>query len=215
MLTRSLTTTYLPSHTPQVHCFTNESMAALLHATRSIEALVSHYFAPLQALAGKAHLERTASKAVVTVPYFMLQGTGSLNANSVNLLGRQLAATLQCPVEVRLVRLQAPYLDAHVLAQFLSIELASTTFRKAMLTLFTLVGPIKRTDQAPTGALLGVKVRLAGRLLLEASRPRQTVQVEALGSFASHSLHTLQAASHTATNTKGTYTVKVWLCVKA
>lgn len=184
-----------PSPLSQLAAVVNSALSSLLH--------------------GKATMQQTANLVVITVPYY---SDHVLTASSVNMLGQQLASMAGCLVELRLVRLLAPFLDADILARFLSRELHSSRFRKVVTTLFNHIGPIKPYTRLPvsyTGAILGVKIRLAGRLLEEPTQPRQTIQTASMGTFASGRLYRLQAGSYTTSNSKGAYTVKVWLNVKA
>jgi hypothetical protein len=81
----------------------------------------------------------------------------------------------------------------------------------------TLVGGSRRRLSPVTlpGAIIGVKVQLAGRLITERSRPRTVVTSASVGSFRPGPYQSLQSGSYTMVNPKGTYTVKVWLSVQA
>jgi len=200
----------LPSHTQQTaYTYSSTQMQSLLHATRKVETLMTAYFSPLEVLAGKATVEQAAAQTVVTVPYY--SEAEALDANTVNVLGQQLAVVLERPVQLVVVRLLTPSLDASVLSQYLSKELHDSTFRKVMLALFSSAGIVTTGSSSSSvpGTLIGVKVRLAGRLLQEATQPRQTIQTVSLGCFSPHPNHLLQSSSYTATNLKGAYTVKV------
>lgn len=198
----------LPSHTQQTaYTYSATQMQSLLHATRKVETLMTAYFSPLEVLAGKATVEQAAAQTVVTVPYY--SEAEALDANTVNVLGQQLAVVLERPVQLVVVRLLTPSLDASVLSQYLSKELHDSTFRKVMLALFSSAGIVTTGSSSVPGTLIGVKVRLAGRLLQEATQPRQTIKTASLGCFSAHPNHLLQSSSYTATNLKGAYTVKV------
>ena len=81
--------------------------------------------------------------------------------------------------------------------------------------MFASVAPLKAGDAIGGSRLpshiVGLKVQLHGRLTSETSRPRQTEQSATMGSFRADRMGLVHAASHTATNNKGAYTVKVWL----
>jgi ribosomal protein S3 len=204
MLTRS----FLPS-TPSL----GYSYSGAPDATRHVQTLMESVFGTLtDTLVGKAIVSQGMETTVVTLPYHMMEG--SLSHSMVNALGMQLAETLDCPVEVRLIRLSVPYLDASILAQWLTQDLEHSTFSQTMATLMTLVGPTSVLTAVP-GAITGIKVQLAGRLMTEPSLPRTVVQSASLGSFRSIPTQSLQAGSHMVTNLKGTFTLKVWLSVQA
>jgi len=196
--------------------YTNAKMLEIIEASRTIEYLVSHTFQALtsDAISGKCILENTLNKITVSVPYYLKEG--SLNHNVINNIGLIASSSTHYPVELELIRLQAPYLDADVLAQYLSAELMANTFRKVIVQLIRLVGPLKNNsiNMPMPGAILGVKVQLSGRLVLEPTRPRMTTQSMSLGSFTVLKNQQVQSSSFTTSNQKGAYTVKVWLCVK-
>lgn len=184
----------------------------------ALESVINSTLNSLDIISGKVIIQRTAGTIVILIPYYISNTDESLTSNQINILGQQLASIAPCPVELRLVRLFSSYLDADVLAKFLSRELESGRFRTVILNLFTHIGPIKpytNLDIVYTGAILGIKVRLAGRLTEEPSLPRQTIKTVSIGTFASKRIRILQASSYTTTNIKGAYTVKVWLAIKA
>lgn len=181
-------------------------------ATRHVQTLIDSVFGTLKdTLVGKAIVSKGMDSTIISLPYHMLGG--ALSHSMVNALGIQLAQTLSCPVELRLIRLGAPYLDASILAQWLTQDLGQSTFRQTMGTLMTLVGP--SAFASVPGAITGIKVQLAGRLMTQPSLPRTVVQSASLGSFRQGPYQSLQSGSHTMVNLKGTFTVKVWLSVQA
>jgi ribosomal protein S3 len=181
--------------------------------TRQVQSLVQSAFSTLtDTLVGKVIISKGIDSTIISLPYHMVQG--ALSHSMVNALGLQLAQTLGCPVELRLIRLSAPYLDASILAQWLTQDLGQSTFRQTMGTLMSVVGPSVGAPSVP-GAITGIKVQLAGRLITEPSQPRTVVQSATLGSFRPSPNQALQAASHMMVNRKGTFTVKVWLSVQA
>jgi len=207
---------YNTSSKSVAYSYTNTKMLEIIEASRTIEYLISHAFQALtsDAISGKCVLEKTLNKITVSVPYYLKEG--SLNHNVINTIGLIASSSTLCPVELELIRLEAPYLDADVLAQYLSAELMANTFRKVIVQLIRLVGPLKNNSISipMPGAILGVKVQLSGRLLLEPTRPRMTTQSMSLGSFTVLKNQQVQSSSFTTSNQKGAYTVKVWLCVK-
>jgi hypothetical protein len=223
MLTQALASGFYPGGSEQQVGFSwsTSHMRGLMNAGRSVDSLVEAYLAPLDALSGKAYVSHGVNGVTVSVPYWLPEFSHSLPQSGVNSLGGELSSLLSKPVHLDLVRLLTPLQDSNTLARFLSQELSESTFQSALQRLFTAIGPLSSTTYTTSntlslqpGALVGIKVRLAGRLLKEASRPRQTVQSGSLGTFTLSKYHTLQSGSYTATNQKGSYTVKVWLCLK-
>ena len=207
---------------------------------RRVQSLVDSVLSTVSTtLVGKAIISQGMNHLIIMLPYHMLQG--ALNQSMVNALGAQLSLVVGQDVELIMVRLSAPYLDANVLAKWLSMDLAATTFSQAIKTMLSKM-TITKTTKAQTpkrtttaglkgssltgshprqfpvtlpGTIIGVKVQLAGRLLTERSLPRAVVQSASIGSFRPGPHQSLQSGSYTMVNTKGTYTVKVWLSVQA
>ncbi len=106
-------------------------------------------------------------------------------------------------------------MDAHVLAQFISAELQDTPFDRVIKRVFASVAPLKDQNQTAGSSLpshiVGLKVQLHGRLNTETSRPRQSEQSASMGTLRADRLGMVQSAGFTSVNSKGAYTVKVWL----
>jgi ribosomal protein S3 len=219
MLTERLSSRFLQAGYSKLtaHTFNTRPQS---YSVNLINSLINSSFAPLKIIWGKVVIERTATKVIILIPYYS-SGTDNLSikSNLINILGEQLAQITCCPVELRIIRLFSAYLDADVLAKFISSEIQSGRFRTVILSLFSHIGPINPSlnlSTVYTGSILGIKVRLAGRLVKEPSIPRQTIQTASIGTFTSNRhLHIIQISSHTTTNAKGAYTVKVWLALKA
>lgn len=213
MITRALTSHYLPTGYDKAdgHAYGTPMLLSLTESNRHVESMVTSTLSHLNdTLVGKPIISKATGITTVTVPYYT---STPFNPNVVNGLGLQLSHSLGCLVELRLIHLEAPYLDATILSQWLSAELVDSTFQQAIGLLMTLVGPT--TDDSPVGSIIGIKVQLAGRLMTEASLPRAVVQSSSLGSFKLMTHQSLQSGSYTVSNLKGAYTVKVWLSVKA
>lgn len=213
MITRALTSHYLPAGygKADAHAYGTPMLLGMTETTRHVESMVSTTLATISdTLVGKSIVSKATGMTTITIPCYT---STSFNPNTVNALGLQLSQSLGCLVELRLIYLDAPYLDATILAQWLSAELAYYSFQQAMTILKTLVGPT--TNDSPVGSIMGIKVQLAGRLTTEFSQPRAVVQSSSLGSFKLMTHQSLQSGSHTVSNLKGAYTVKVWLSVKA
>ena len=106
-------------------------------------------------------------------------------------------------------------MDAHILAHWISDELIEASFDRVIKRVFASVAPLKDLNQ-PGGSqlpshIVGLKVQLHGRLTTEVSRPRMTEASASMGTFRSDRMGLVQSAGYTATNSKGAYTVKVWL----
>lgn len=151
----------------------------------------------------------------IRVYYYTRVGGSALPTSALIGLQSQLSAALGAPVILQWVRLSQPYMDATVLAEYLSNELQTQSFRRVMGKLIGSVAPVNPSTSKflpLPSTLVGLKVNLAGRLIAERTKPRITRNSITVGSLSSSSTTMNTSASYTATNYKGSYTVKVWLC---
>lgn len=213
-------------NTPTYQAYINSTsmQAHHLNAHRTGSQLLQQWAAASGLFIGVPMLKATADGITLTVPYYpsptvtptgITESALSLNANAIQALGDQLSLAYGVSVSVHLLRLTEPYLDAQVLSAYLSHCLSNSTFKSTMRTLFQglkLLG--NGTTVSLPAWLAGVKVRVAGRLVQERSRPRTTVSQTALGTFQLGRHSVVQAGSYTQANAKGSVTVKVWLCIR-
>jgi ribosomal protein S3 len=217
ILSTSLAKYYLPSGNTTItaHTFDNGvNSTAYLHATRHTNTLVNQFFVPIDVLASKPIIDVTPTTVTVTVFYYMVEERTALNANTINALGEVLSTVWVRPVELRLVKLHYPYLNSDILAAFIIKNLEHDRFERVVSKIFGLTTPVRYVraeDSNLPSHIIGIKIRLAGRLTTEASRPRATVQSAQIGSF-KNSTHTLiESGRCTSVNKKGALTVQVWI----
>ncbi|CAD6565894.1 MAG: hypothetical protein TREMPRED_001908 [Tremellales sp. Tagirdzhanova-0007] len=208
---------YLPSNPAYItaHSFDQAGRRSILNRSRIATTLITQFFAPLTAIPSKPTVSIASDLVTVHIPYYSHNPNAALNNNTVNSLGEVLTRNFGRPTELRFIRLSYPYLDAHVLARWISEELLDVNFVTLIKRVFASVAPLKDLNQAGGSRLpshiVGLKVQLHGRLTTETTRARQSEQSATLGSFRSDRLGIIQSAGYTATNAKGAYTVKVWL----
>jgi ribosomal protein S3 len=224
ILTQSLAKYFLPGGNVLTtgHNFDNGAGSVnMLNATRSAIKLIAHFFSPINALAGKPVFTVTADSVIVHVFYYIPDTSKALNNNTVNNLGQTLSSLFRRPVELRLVKLHYPYLNSYILAQYIALNTLDYTLVQIARRIFGSIAPVKNTQSVNVLAsdlpshIVGIKVRVSGRLMTERSRPRQTVQTAQIGSFAKGNLSLVDSASFTTKNKKGAFTVKVWISQRA
>ena len=224
ILTQSLAKYFLPGGNVLTtgHNFDNGAGSVnMLNATRSAIKLIAHFFSPINALAGKPVFTVTADSVIVHVFYYIPDTSKALNNNTVNNLGQTLSSLFRRPVELRLVKLHYPYLNSYILAQYIALNTQDYTLVQIARRIFGSIAPVKNTQSVNVLAsdlpshIVGIKVRVSGRLMTERSRPRQTVQTAQIGSFAKGNLSLVDSASFTTKNKKGAFTVKVWISQRA
>jgi ribosomal protein S3 len=169
----------------------------------------------LDVITGRPMISHGSDSITVTLPYYSRTPYHVLSTETLQAVRDQLSSQLGVRVQLRLVLLTTPYLDAQVLACYISEELLSQTFSRVVSQLFTVMSPIdvrSASHIALPSSLVGVKIVLAGRIEAEPMGARITDQSITLGTL-SNTPHTVNAiGSHTAINALGTYTIKVWLC---
>jgi hypothetical protein len=222
ILTASLAKYFLPDGLTTSYSFDKGAESTnVLNATRSRVQLISHFFSPINALAGKPVFTVKSDCVVVHVFYYIPVANQALNSNTVNNLGASLSSLFGRPVSLRLVKLHYPYLDSHILAQYIAMNTQDYNLVQIVRRIFGSISPVKNTESLNALAselpshIVGIKVRVSGRLVTERSRPRQTVQTAQVGSFAKHNLALQDYALFTTKNKKGAFTVKVWIVQRA
>lgn len=201
------------------YSYSFDKESSILNATRTANKLIADFFSAINALTGKPVYSVTSDAVVVHVFYYMPMG--SLNHNTVNNLGEVLSSLFKQQVELRLVKLHYPYLNSFILAQYIAINTQDYTLVQIVRQVFGSISPVKNTQSLNSLAsqlpshIIGIKVRVSGRLMMERSRPRQTVQTAQVGSFTKNNFTLVDYASFTTKNKKGAFTVKVWITQRA
>jgi hypothetical protein len=183
-------------------------------------------------LASKPVFTTSGSKVVINVFYYIPGAKNqALSNGTVNSLGEALSKLFKRPVELRLVRLHYPYLNSHILAQYIAINSRKYNFTRIQRAIFSAVRVVRAdTIMNSEGVLLpayitGVRIKIGGRLATQRSVPRQTVQTAQIGTFSTGALHSnnittssapklssvVEYSSFTSKNRKGAFTVKVWI----
>lgn len=227
ILTQSLAKNFLPgvhgnvqNISPMAYSFNKNGLNGsvfMLNAQRNALELITHFFSPLKVLASKPVISITTSKVIINVFYYMPIKTQALNVNTINSLGERLSQVFGRPVELRLVRLHYPYLNSYILAQYIAHNTNEYNFvriQRAILSKVSVTQDINSIEASSSELplhIVGIKVRISGRLMTERSRPRQTVQTFALGSFVKDNQSLVDTAQFSDKNKKGAFTVKVWI----
>lgn len=187
-------------------------------------SLIRSFFAQFRVLVGKPTYKTasSSSKVVVQIPYFL--PVGILTEAKINALGIAITRLFNSSrqqslgklvVEVRLIRLQYPYLDSSILAQYLALNAGKYNFTRMQKMIFSKVPTIPMDTVLPTDVLpsqlTGVKLELAGRLTTQRSIPRKTVENGHIGSFTtSKELNTsLDFSQYASKNKLNAFTMKV------
>lgn len=211
----------------------------LSNNNRAAGQIIADYFSKTQVLAGKPVFTQLNNKMVINIFYYIGEKNQALNNSTINSLGEVLGKLYKCPVELRLVRLHYPYLNSYILAQYIAMNTRKYNLKAITNLLFArakLLGP----DSSPMlpSQILGLKVKISGRLNTQRSVPRQTVQTYQIGTFSSSAIAlslfslpgeknhkdnlnnitaqgVVEYGAYSGKNKKGAFTVKVWISQKA
>lgn len=214
ILSNSLAKYYLPSGNTTITAYGGVNSTAYLHATRHTNTLVSQYFEPIDVLASKPVIDVTATTVSVTVFYYMVEERSALNSNTINALGEVVSTVWGRSVELRLVKLHYPYLNSEILAAFIVKNLEHDRFERVVAKIFGVATPVRYVraeDSSLPSHIVGIKIRLGGRLTTESSRPRMTTQSAQIGSFKKSTRTLIESGQCTSVNKKGALTVQVWI----
>ena len=222
ILTKSLAKYYLPGNfvSSNAYFFNNGSSIgsyAILNAQWTAIKLIEYLFIPINVLASKPVFTVTADKVIVNVFYYVDIKNQALNNNTINNLGDVLSKQFQRPVELHLVKLSSPYLNSYILAQYIMLNAQKYNFDRIQHKIFNKTSIVKNNESLKAKAIelpshiVGIKIRVSGRLNTERSKPRQTVQTAQIGSFLINNKSLVDTAMFTKTNNNGSVTVKVWI----
>lgn len=219
MSTQNLQNNFIPSINSEVisstigHTFDKITNQNFLNNTRQIQEIISSFFAPISAYNSHPYISNNANTIIITIGYWSFNN--NINNFSIEALGDLITKIVNTPVEIRIISLKYPYLDAYILSQWISNQLKNQKFSRITKNLFNNIASTRGIiGKNLIGSILGIKIRLAGRLPLESSRPRFTVQSAIIGTFSingSCSNHRIECASFTSTLKQGSYTVRVWI----
>lgn len=165
---------------------------------------------------------------IVQIHYF--NSGNDLSESKVNALGVAITRLLggaphkssNMVVELRLIRIQHPYLNSSILAQYLALNAGKYNFTRMQKMVFKKAPTFDLKDislnkEVLPGLTTGVKLELAGRLTTQRSIPRKTVENKHTGSFTvDHRISSGQPqnpsvnlSQYISKNKLGTYTIKV------
>lgn len=197
----------------------NINNTSILQLAHTATKLIFDFFSPISAFCSKPKFTVTSNSIIIHVFYFIPSPNRSLNNNTVNNLGEVLSKLFGRNVELRMVRINYPYLDRHILAQYIAFNTQDYNFVQIIRRIFRTISPLVKVDSkscdllpnSMAAGIVGIKVRLAGRLVTERSKPRQTVQTAQIGTFSNTNMSMIDRSSFTSKNKKNSFTIKVWI----
>lgn len=190
-----------------------------------LQKQVSSFFSPLNIIVGESYCTILPDKCIVYIPYYVPKKETNIlfTEHKLALLALALSRWLKTKnCEIRLIRLEYPYLDSSVLAKYLAHNANKYNFtqlQKGVLNHISLLSgedatltnlKSKKSLFLPISLITGVKMETAGRLTTQRSVPRKTVDNTHSGSFKispdlGYSISTYQ---YTSKNKLGAFTMK-------
>ena len=196
-----------------------------------LKTLVTSFFSHYNVLVGKVQIKYTSQKMLLLIPHYIAKGTDILlTEDKVNALSSFLAKNFDSiksesskTLEVRLIRLQYPYLDSVILAQYIALNAGKYNFDRMQKNLLNKVPLLKSSDNTSNtevksnsesiAVIAGIKLELAGRLTTQKSIPRKTVENSSTGTFtvSDNTKSNMDIGQYASKNKLGAFTLKVWV----
>ena len=190
-----------------------------------LQKLVSSFFGPFKVLVGESSYTILPTKCIVCIPYYVPKKETNLlfTEHKLTLLALTVSRWLKTKnCEIRLIRLEYPYLDSTVLAKYLAHNANKYNFtqlQKGVLNHINLLSgedatltnlKNKKNSFLPLSFITGVKLETAGRLTTQRSVPRKTVDNTHSGSFkiSPHLGYSISNYQYTSKNKLGAFTIK-------
>lgn len=149
----------------------------------------------------------TFTSATITVHFFYYLPTISeLSISSLNGLSECLSQLFNKKVHLKLTRIHYPYINSHILAQYLVHNAPNNTFihfQDAILAYPSL------NKSELVAHVSGIKIEVSGRLVTERAIPRKTKKASLLGNFKKGNNTMIDYSKFTSKNELGTFTIKV------
>lgn len=171
-------------------------------------------------LLGKPLFTVTADKVTIQLFYY---SDNSISRKKLSSLGSALTRCWSAwfpggkgTVELQVIRINYSVLDSSIFSQYLTHNASKYSFNRILdmlknsLPTVSSDGSLDNTLN-PTSHITGIKVKLSGRLVTQASGPRQTVQAGRIGSSSRGLYSATDYSQHTNKNKLGAFTMKVWI----
>lgn len=194
----------------------NNILTNITEISNLTKKIISQFFDGYKLICGspefllKSHLQNSAIH--ITIPYFSYDNLSVFETHQLYGLQQQISEKISKEIVLNFILLKEPYIDATVLAQYISEELEDGKFFKVITNIIGVVSPLGSISELPiVSNLIGIKVKISGRLNSERSQPRMTKQSIEIGSFKLSNETNITLGSFTTSNKKGSNTVRVWL----
>jgi len=199
------------------YIFRKQDITSYNNRQTNLSEIRERYFASIKILASKFIRTAKRDKIIITGFYYIPGNISiGINENQINNLGLILTKLYNRPVELHLNKLTYPYLDRHILSQYVRLLTQKYNFKRIKKRLFRNIPltnhEIRYNNDKMISYITGIKIEISGRLITERARPRQTISTAKMGSFIKRNKKTsLDYRLHTFKNSNGALTVKIWL----
>nr|YP_007475443.1 ribosomal protein S3 [Microbotryum cf. violaceum BFL-2013]AGE14657.1 ribosomal protein S3 [Microbotryum cf. violaceum BFL-2013] len=173
-------------------------------------------------LLGKPLFTVTADKVTIQL-FYCGASDNSIGAKKLSSLGSALTRCWSAwfpegkgTVELQVIKINYSVLDSSIFSQYLTHNASKYSFNRILDMLKNSLPTVSSDGSLdstlnPTSHITGIKVKLSGRLVTQASGPRQTVQAGRIGSSSRGLYSAIDYSQHTNKNKLGAFTMKVWI----
>lgn len=187
----------------------------MLKAQRIATKIINSYFASIEVLSSKLVFNFTPGKVIITT-FYVINKKKRLNHNTINNLGDVLSKLFNRPVELRFIKMSSPFLSSTILAKYIRSKVRKRKFRSTTRYVYRKVYVLnkispKNLNYTCLSYVIGLKIKISGRLVTERARPRKTVSSVKVGKFNKENGSLTDYGTYTSKNANGAFTVKVWM----
>lgn len=193
----------------------NRGNMAISNRTRNAIRIINNFFSSVKVLFGKPQIRVTSDEVIIKVFYYVGKQE-AFNNDTINNLGVLLEKFYDRPVKLKIVKLDYPHLDRTILAKYLRLNVKKYNFQSTKDLLYKKRGIVKNARSLINSNLnlpsyiVGIKLKISGRLITERARPRQTVSTRQIGIVSTnHKTSLIDYGTYVRKNKHGAFTVKV------
>lgn len=169
--------------------------------------LINSYFSSFKqrTLISKPTFSFTSQQVTVHFFYY-LPTVSELNSSSICALSKCLSQLFNRKVCIKLTRVYYPYMNSHILAQYLIHNAPSNTFINFQDIILTYPS---RNNSNLLSHISGIKIELSGRLITERVIPRISKKTSLVGNFQKGKDTMIDYSKFTSKNELGAFTLKI------
>ncbi len=206
----------------------NQNSTSLFNLKSEASTILNYTLSSYSMIISKPIFTITNNKVIIQLFFYFTEESNNTNAIGIDPFKKLniekllslLSSLFNKETELRFIRLQYPFLNSYILAQYIAYNGTKYNFSKiqSMLLDKQKLGinystNVSNEQQLLTAYLTGIKIIISGRLMTQKMIPRSTVQTAQMGTFhyKTNSSNFIEYDKYTTKNKIGAITVKVWL----